>query len=354
MSKNAEGTPASSPGVFYTPSWIDRFVDWLDRLPGPAWVYYVLGTLAFAMLVNGMLWIDGSLAFGAVDRLSTSFAVLLFYWLALYHYLTRVASRVLQDFRSLLNAPDPEISRIGHELTILPRWQGWLAVALGLVFSTLMVLGDPQNFGDLAPRTIIPYLVDIAATGFLFFTFLCLIIRTFRQLRMVHTLHERVTNINLLNLAPAHAFSALTARTGIGLIFLLIIGFMIDPSGFNSAVDIVDVITTGTAIALAVVAFVLPVIGIRGKLEAEKRRVLDEANTLLQTATDRLHDLVRGGDYRDAGDLREAIEALKSEREMVRRISTWPWDTATLRGFTSALLLPIIIWLVTRLLEELI
>jgi hypothetical protein len=42
------------------------------------------------------------LPLGSIDQLLTLFAVLVLYWLALYHYLTRVGSKSLQAFRPLL------------------------------------------------------------------------------------------------------------------------------------------------------------------------------------------------------------------------------------------------------------
>jgi len=41
-------------------------------------------------------------------------------------------------------------------------------------------------------------------------------------------------------------------------------------------------------------------------------------------------------------------------RQQVAAISTWPWRPETLRGVVSALLVPLVIWLVTRVLEALV
>jgi hypothetical protein len=338
--------------VPFPPSWIDRLIAWIDRASGPTWLIYVLGALVLALLANAIFWIDGGLPLGSIDQLITIFSILALYWLALYHYLTRVGSRSLIAFRPLLAAADSEMGRIDYELATLPRWLGWLSIPLGLGVSAATLVGDPAPFGDLVAQTALPYVFDFVITWFLICTFLCLIIRSIRQLMMVRKLHARATNINLLKLDPAHAFAALTSRTSIGMILLLIIAFLPDPTEFSTTMDMVDITLTSMIFAVSIGVFVLPVIGIRDQLDQEKQRVLDEINTLLQAASDQLHKRVRDVNYQDIGDARNAIEALIHEREFIEKISTWPWDPRTLRGFASALILPIFLWLVTRLLED--
>jgi len=184
-----------------------------------------------------------------------------------------------------------------------------------------MTLGDPAPFGDVIPRSALPYVGDIAISGFMIATFVCLVIRSVRQLRLVRMLHANATNINLLKLEPAHAFSALTSRTGIGIIFVLIFSYPLNPNPLNTAVD---VFITGMTLLLAILVFVLPIIGIRNHLEEEKRCALNETSDLFQTTSDRLHDLVRDDGYQDIGATKTAMEALIRERELIGKISTWP------------------------------
>jgi hypothetical protein len=314
-------------------SWIDRLIAWIDRLPGPAWLFYVLSTVAIAFLGNAVLWIDGSMPFGSVDRLTTIFAISVFYWLALYHYLTIIGSRSLQTFRPMLEVDDFEVARVDDELAKLPPRLGWLAVPLGLALAALTVFGDPAPFGEIVPRTALPYVGDFVITGFLSAAFFCVVIRSIRQLRMVGKLHTRATNINLLKLEPAHAFSTLTARTGIGIILLLIFAYFLDPAGFGTALDIFFM-------------------GMRDHLEEEKQRVLNETSDLLQMTSTSFHSKINNRDFDELGGMETAISALIRERELLENIPTWPWDTRTIRGFVSALLLPIFLWFVTRLLER--
>lgn len=47
------------------------------------------------------------------------------------------------------------------------------------------------------------------------------VIHTVRQLRLVSRIHRLAGNINLFHRIPVHAFSALTGRTGIGIVLLV-------------------------------------------------------------------------------------------------------------------------------------
>jgi len=333
----------------YPPSWIDLLIAWIDQLPVPAWLFYVLATLALTLLITVVLWIDGSVPFPSIGSIQGIFPPFVFYFLALYHYLTQVGSRSLQTFRPLLQVDDAEFAQIDYELATLPRWVVWIAIVVGVAALPPYFAADGPAFGDLVPQTVMPHIVLVASAAFFSITILCLIARSLRQLRMVYRLHAQATNINLLNLEPAHAFSNLTARTGIGLLLILVFGYLHDPSEFTAQWAIFDYL--GLAFS-AIVIFVVPVIGLQERLHGEKKRVLRETNDLLQMTTDSLEDKVRRGDFKDLEGMKTAIDVLIQKRELLEKVPTWPWNPATIRGFGSTLLLPIFLWLITRLLER--
>lgn len=82
----------------YKPGWVDRFWEFVDRLRGPAWLFYVGMYLAGAFLIHLALWIDGEIAWGTVDVAWASRAI----WFALpfgwMQYLKRLAARALPQF----------------------------------------------------------------------------------------------------------------------------------------------------------------------------------------------------------------------------------------------------------------
>jgi hypothetical protein len=61
----AEGdTGRIAPVRPYGPSWVDRLETLVVRIPGPTSVGYVVVALAGTAIVNGILWLAGSLVSG--------------------------------------------------------------------------------------------------------------------------------------------------------------------------------------------------------------------------------------------------------------------------------------------------
>ena len=72
MAQDTASSPVTDLPEFeipYASSWIDRLIQWISRIPGPAWLIYVAALLAFALLNNAVFWLDGSLAAGSFDRI---------------------------------------------------------------------------------------------------------------------------------------------------------------------------------------------------------------------------------------------------------------------------------------------
>jgi hypothetical protein len=50
--------------------------------------------------------------------------------------------------------------------------------------------------------------------------------------------------------------------------------------------------------------------------------------------------------------LNEAMEAVQRERDVLEKIPTWPWRGETVNVLSTALLLPAVLWFITRILER--
>jgi hypothetical protein len=71
----------------YPPSWVDRFIEWVKRLPVPSWLFYLLLWLALFLMANAVKWLDGSQPVGTIGPFYTVGASDGVYFLALMHYL---------------------------------------------------------------------------------------------------------------------------------------------------------------------------------------------------------------------------------------------------------------------------
>jgi hypothetical protein len=357
-SKSVADTAVQSTAGSPPSSWIDRLVRWIDRFPGSTWLFYAIALGVSVLLNNAVLWIDGGLQAGVFDGGLSIFAFYTIYWIALYHYLTRHASWALKSFRPLLDVGDPDFRKIDFELATLPRNLGWLSVLTGIAIAMMETLSNlASSIGPVADQaqTVLPTAYFTTATVFFASCFFAFVFRTIRQLRLVSRLHEQATGIDLLSLHAPHAFSRLTARTGLGLILLLIIISLPAPWETSTVYSIsaFDVVFYAGMALLAIIVFIIPLQGMRARLQQEKHRALDEVDELYRTASGRLYGNVRNDSYEDTGQTKDAMSALLMHRDRLNKISTWPWDPGTIRGFTSALLLPIFLILVAQLLERL-
>jgi len=337
-------------GIQYARSWIDQLIEWIDRTPGPSWLFYAVALLAFALANNAVFWLDGSLATGSFDVVRVIDSVFIVFFVALYLDLNLVASRSFHIFRPLLKLPEADLRNLEFRLTALPRWLGWLALLVGIGLGIASVRSEPSAYRLDTARTLLPVIYQYAAQIFVIACMAALILQTIRQLRLVNDLHRRASDIDLFHLAPVHAFASLTARAGTGLILFMLFNGVLEASGIPAA-PLYVVVAMGV---LAIFVFVMPLLGMRKRLKDEKARLLTKTNEAIKVTIGRIHNEVSSNKYEKISGMTTAINALIAERQLIQGISTWPWEASTSRGFASTLLLPIIVWLVTRLLGRLI
>jgi len=97
------------------------------------------------------------------------------------------------------------------------------------------------------------------------------------------------------------------------------------------------------------VIFLAPILGMRDRLQQEKARALKKTGDLLDMTLREVHRKVEQGNWEELKGMETATATLTREREMLEKVSIWPWNTATIRGFATTLLLPIVLWIVTSL-----
>jgi hypothetical protein len=173
-------------------------------------------------------------------------------------------------------------------------------------------------------------------------------------LRTVDHLYARVAHLNLFHLEPLYALSGLTSRVGILLAFSGVLAYLTNIVFTDRPQEGAFMFFFLIDAALAGLAFVLPLGRIHRRLVQEKERVNAENDRRLEQALRTLHRRSDEGDWNGMADFRHSIASLLDFRHEIKSISTWPWETATLRSFLSALLLPVVLWLIQQGLSRLL
>lgn len=344
----ALGGPADRP---YPPSWIDRLMAAIQRLPVPYGIAYVIFVLLEVAVMHTLGWLDGTLPPLNFDPLYLLFPLWVWGPLAIMTYLDEVALHALRDFQPLLGEHEDEIPRLQYELTTLPSRSVWIS---GLwwtgVFVVLMYVGFPVVVREYSygPATIAgSWIFGL----FSFVTGSTLYYHTIRQLRLVSRILGLVERVNLFRLDPVYAFARVTAKTGVS--WLLLTGATLIVFPFR-LINVTVVALYLTQVVFALGAFVLPLWNVHQRLVAEKRRLLAAVNRRLEVAIHRLHEALDGDDLARVKEIDTALGGLGSERKVLSSIPTWPWSTATLSGFVSALVLPVALFLIQLALKNLL
>jgi flagellar basal body-associated protein FliL len=102
-------------------------------------------------------------------------------------------------------------------------------------------------------------------------------------------------------------------------------------------------------VILAIAAFVLPLWFVHRRLVSEKRRRMAEINLRVESTSDRFHHALDKSEMVEAVQLNNVMNGLNIERNVVISLPTWPWRPGTLTGFLTAIVLPIILFIIQRI-----
>ena len=65
--KKIDAMEESIPTIFYRPSWIHKFFRWVDRLPGPYWLFYIGIVVITGLFNNIVAWYLHVLPLGVIN-----------------------------------------------------------------------------------------------------------------------------------------------------------------------------------------------------------------------------------------------------------------------------------------------
>ncbi len=336
----------------YTPSWVDQITAFIEGLPGSSWLYYALLTGLLLLAQIFIQWQSSNRL--TIEPFWIALASTVPYHIALIHYLDRVAEQALKRFKPGLNCSEEDFQQLCYRLTTMPAGPSLLASLGTLIIGCLVVLAIPFSLqvaiirSATSPVAIVFNQVMVLAS----FTLVGnTAYHTWHQLRMVSRIYKQYTNVDLFNLRPLYAFSDLSARTAIGLLYVTYNWIATSPIIGS------DPVTASYTIfwtVVSVLTFVFPLTGIHNLLTAEKDRYLVEIGERLKAVIAELHRRVDGQELRDMDNLNKAVASLEITHTAVRRVPTWPWQSETLRAVLAAVFFPIIVWLTQWILQRFI
>jgi hypothetical protein len=336
----------------YPAGWFDRLVDWIGRAPGPNTAWLAGLALVEATYVTVLCWSEGTVPVGEIEPRRLFIVLVAPYLLGTRFYLDRVARDALDDFRPALSVDEAEFQRLRWELTTLPR-RATLAVTAVAV--AVFAVNWPQMPDWLleqyasSPRTA---LLAMAPLGLFTFTVGGLsIAEAVHQLQMVQRIHARATTIHLFRTKPLYAFSRVAAQTGMSLLLLIYYVAAVRPDVLRVSPPLKTLVLA--MMATAVGCFILPLRGMHRRITAEKDRALARTAFRFETLTARLHERYEAGDVADADKLAMQLAGVMTERDAIARVPTWPWDTTTMTAFVTTMVLPVIVWILQRVLTRL-
>ena len=331
-------------------AWPEALAAWVERLPMPAWLFYaLLGTVGVAYTVV----ISTSLG-QPYTLLEVIAGVYTGYILGGRHYLTNAARHAARRFRPLLAVDDAQFAEIERRLTTTSAREGWVGTVLGAgagiatAYLVYVLLPDAlPRIGWTRDQYLIewvPLLAIAYALGVLFLR------RTYRQLRVIQELHASAPEIDPLRAGPVSAFSTLTMRISL-VLFIPLYGQLIGSLELASSTPLALLpIVIGNVIAVLI--FVVPLLGLHSRLEASRSAQLDLVGKRLQTVVAELSGRIERGDLGDAAPLQQAIMSLVAARDTLLRVQTWPWRPGTFNTFLSVIGAPIVIYILTRVLAR--
>lgn len=352
----APDAPAAS-GQFpppYAPSWLDRLTRGLEALPGPTWAAYgVLLAAATALsvaipLVSGRTDLDP-----LVDQVFWGFVLATAVWLAAY--LSRTAGDAFDRFRPALAADEASAARLRYELTVTPARPAWVLLAVGALGTPLYYIADPvaSDVVGLSPASVaLRYILELTFGAVV----LVVLYQAMRQLRRVARIHDAATRVDLYRPEPAFAFSVLTARTAMAIALVFAVPALVAAAQVASEANAILIYAPwiGLGIGSAFAIFLLPLRGMQQRIRAEKRRLEDDAGRRLERVTEEISRRVDAGDFAGAAALQPALNTVIAQRDLVRQLPTLPWQPGTARGLLTAVVLPLVMFVVTRLLGRLV
>jgi hypothetical protein len=316
-------------------------------LPGHGWwVFPALGVLLFGY-AHAIVWATGRVPFGVIEPVIAVGVVYGPFLLAILAGANFVSKRSLVAFWPATGWPEDDRPGWAAAFVITPGPWGWVSLAIGVPLAIGSFLSAPTELlGEGSDRLVLlvaylPALIlgySMAPAAF---------VHTLRQLRLVARIHREATRIDPFDRGPMYAFSRLTVLTGLG--YVLVGYYSLTVNGAFSAGNLLAVAALAASIVVGIATFVLPLWGIHERLADEKAILVRGVEDRVGRIGTEMYRRIDAGEFDGSKVMSDALAGMTTLRDRIQRLPTWPWPPQLLRGFVSALVLPLVIYVLTRL-----
>jgi hypothetical protein len=329
----------------YPPSWVNHLNAWVARRRWPGWYFYVGLWLVLVIVQVAVLWLEGAYPIGFIFPAQLFIPTMLALFLGMIRFLDSRADAALTTLRPALTATELERSQLRYQLTTMPFWPTILAsvVVVGSLALLGVLSGETEASIEALSASPIAYTLLLTVYWIGWWCFGAFAYHTLHQLRLINRIYTEYTRINLFRVSPLYAFSSVTAVTAVTLAIATYGWTALNPENLSDPVSIAVIFLITL---LALVSFAWPLLGARRLMARERGQMLDEVSSRLRDAFVDLHQRLDDEKLNEVDDLIKAISILETERDTLNGISTWPWQPETLRFLVSALLLPLLLWVI--------
>ena len=331
------------------PGIVSRFVERVDALPAHGWWVYPGILVAVLGWGYAILWVTGSVPLGAFDRSLAASALYGPFMLLAIAAGRHVAARALDDFWPATGWPDRDRAAWQDRFAHPPgSWEaaalviGGIAGLASLLAAPVLVLAAEDGRLTVAIAHLPGYVLGYAfsAVGFAFLV---------RWTWLVTRIHSEATAVDPFDPGPIHAFSRLTGANGLTTLIVVYYSFSVNASA--QAGNVPSLAFLATSMALGMAAFVVPLWGMHQRLVRAKSAMLRDVERRTTAVSGDLYARIDAGDLAATETVEHALASLAAVRARAVALPTWPWSPQLFRGFVSALVLPVVLFILTRVAE---
>jgi hypothetical protein len=325
---------------------IGRLAAWVDRHGAVGWLAFPALYVAQVAWCHLVLWATGRLVTGSIDPNVFIFAVYAPYTLAAFTLGTRIARDAVIRFWPATGWPADEQTRWIDRFRFAPTRLEWTAILIGTVSGLGALLAAPASVlgdGDARAASAVAY-VPLFLMGYGPST--AAIILSARWLFLVDRIHRDAGAVDPFDREPIYAFSRLTVVVGATIVAAAYYSWTVN-AGYQVG-NVPSLAFTIATVPVGILAFIAPLWGIHGRLVREKNQLALDVERRIARAGEELFSRIDTGRFDDSKVVSDALGGLANLRERIARLPTWPWPPQLLRGFLTALFLPIIVYIVGR------